>query len=301
MAEVIYHDLTQAMCAGVAVRCSGLSARYSPPAQIICFVGGFGPTGTLGDGLAEGMIRMAEEKGILAKGQEIVEVGSGSFAAALTLAGYRTGHKVALCIPATIADGRKRQLAALGARLVLCNGFDGRFACVAKANAIAAAHGSYYMNWCANELNPEYHRRITGPALYKAVDGRCDFLVCGVGSGGTLTGCAEYMKAFNSDLQVIAVEPAESPVLSGGPARAHAMEGIGFGFVPENYNPYIVDRILPVNTGDGKKFAGEALLCDGIPASPAAGAVIGAGLEIAMNPANEGKRVVAIVGSLVKY
>lgn len=301
MAQMIYHDLTQAMCGGVTVFCSGLAARYNPPAELVCFVGGFGPTGTLGDGLAEGMIRMAEESGALSKGQELIEVGSGSFCAALTLAGYRTGHKVSLCVPATIPDLRKRQLTALGARLVFCNGFDGRIACVNKAKAMAAAHGSYYMDWCANELNPEYHRRITGPALYKALNGRCDFLVCGVGSGGTLTGCAEYMKAFNSDMQVIAVEPAESPVLSGGPARAHAMDGIGFGFVPEVYNPYIVDRILPVNTGDGKKFAGEALLCDGIPASPAAGAVIGAGLEIAMNPENAGKRVVAIVGSLVKY
>lgn len=301
MAELIYHDLTQAMCGGVTVRCSGLSARYNPPAELLCFISGFGPTGTMGDSLAEGMIRLAEESGALAKGQTIVEVGSGSFCAALTLAGYRTGHPVTLCLPATTPDPRKRQLTALGARLIFCNSFDGRSGCVAKATAIAAAHGSYYMNWCANDLNPDYHRRITGPALWRAVGGRLDILVCGVGSGGTLTGCGEYLKSCNGDLQIVAVEPAESPVLSGGAPGRHAMDGIGFGFVPDNYNPYIVDRILPVTTGDGKKFAGEALLCDGIPASSAAGAVIGAGLELAMDPANAGKRVVAVVGSLVKY
>lgn len=301
MDTTIFHDLSQALGSGVAVQCSGLAARYHPPAELVCLLTGFGPTGTQSDCLAEGMIRLAEEKQALAKGQAIVEVGYGSFAAALTLAGYRTGHPVSLCVPASCPEPRKKQLTALGAHLVFCNALDGRIGCENKAKAICAAHGAYYMNWCANDLNPEYHRRVTAPALLKAVDGKLDFLVCGVGSGGTISGCGEYVKAWTNGVRVVAVEPAESPVLSGGAPGRHAMDGIGFGFVPENYNPYIVDQVLPVTTGDGKKFAGEALLCDGIPASPAAGAVIGAGLEIAMDPANAGKRIVAIVSSLIKY
>ena len=298
MADQIYHDLSRAI-PGVAVRLSGLTARYDPPAELVAFVTGFGPTGTGRDALAEGMIRLAEEAGLLAAGQTIVETGSGSFAAALALAGYRTGHPVVLCLPDTVPENRRRQLSALGARLGICP--HGRSGCEAKARHLAESRGYYYMDWCANDLNPEYHRRVTGPALRKALEDRLDFLVAGAGSGGTLTGCGEYLKAWSGNVKVVAVEPAESRVLSGGAPGRHGLEGIGFGFVPENYNPYIVNKVQPVTTGDGKKFAGEALLCDGIPASAAGGAVIGAGLELAMDPANAGKRVVVIVDQLARY
>lgn len=300
MGETIFHDL---FCAvpGVAVRCSGLTARYAPPAELILFITGFGPTGTARDALAEGMIRLAEENSTLAKGQPLVETGAGSFSAALALAGYRTGHPVTLCLPATMTDARQKQLTALGARLVLCNALEGQTGLWARAAALARTKSFYYTNWCANDLNPEYHRRVTAPALRQALDSKLDFLVAGAGSCGTLTGCGEYLKAWSGNIKVVAVEPAESQVLAGGAPGRHGLDGIGFGFVPENYNPYIVDKIQPVTTGDGKKFAGQALLCDGIPAAPSAGAVIGAGLELAMDPANAGKRVVAIVDHLSRY
>lgn len=301
MPETIYHDLNQAVSTGVLVRCHGLETRYHPHAELLCYINYFGPTGTFKDGLAEGMIRLAEEAGALLPGQPVVEIGHGSFAAALTLAGYRTGHPVTLVLPATAPEPRRKQLAALGAKLVLANSFDGRRGCEEKVAMVVKTQQAYYVNHCENDFNPEYHRRVTGPALLAACDNRLDRLVVGVGSGGTITGCGEYIKAWTNGVQVIGVEPSESRVLSGGPAMRHALEGIGLGFVPENYNPYIVDSILPVTTGDGKKFAGEALLCDGIAACPASGAVIGAALETAMDPANAGKRVIAIVGGCMKY
>lgn len=300
MPQQIFHDLFRAM-PGLAVQCSGLCARYAPPAELVLFVTGFGPTGTARDALAEGMIRLAEEARLLAKGQPVAETGSGSFAAALALACYRTGHPLTLCLPDSVPLARRQQLAALGARLAICPAEGGRAACASKARALAAGRGHYYLNWCANDLNPEYHRRVTAPALRHALDDRLDFFVAGAGSCGTLTGCGEYLKAWSGNIQVVAVEPAESRVLEGGAPGRHGLDGIGFGFVPENYNPYIVDRIQPVTTGDGKKFAGEVLLCDGIPAAPSAGAVIGAGLELAMDPANAGKRIVAVVDHLARY
>ncbi|MBC5581237.1 pyridoxal-phosphate dependent enzyme [Anaerofilum sp. BX8] len=297
----VYHDYTQARGAGVLVRAGGLAARYRLEAELLCFVNFFGPTDSFKDSLAEGMIRMAEQSGALAPGALITEAASGSFAAALALAGYRTGHPVTLCLPATAPLARQKQLAALGAKLALCNYVYGRAGCEKRAAEIAAERGGYFMDHYANDLNPEYHRRVTGPAILQATDARLDFIVAGVGSGGTISGVGEHVKAWTNGVQIVAVEPYESQVLSGGFAGQHGLAGLGCGFVPENYNPYIVDKIVPVSTGDGKKLAGEALLCDGLPLCPASGAVLAAALELARAPENRGKRIVALTGGKVSY
>lgn len=290
----IWHDLTAARGAGVLVRLGGLAARYAAPAELLAFVPFAGPTGGFKDSLAEGMIRMAEQSGALAPGALVTESGAGAFSLALALAGYRTGHPVVLCVPAQTALARQQQLAEAGARLVLTAGE--RAACEKRAAALAAERGGYFMNRFANDLNPEYHRRVTGPALLQSAGAKLDFLVAGVGSGGTITGVGEYIKAWTNGVQVIAVEPAESQVLAGGFAGAHGLFGIGLGFVPENYNPYIADGLFPVSTGDGKKTAQEALLCDGMALGPASGAVLYAALSLACRPENAGKRVIALLG-----
>ena len=189
----VYHDYTEARGAGMLVRAGGLAARYRLEAELLCFVNFFGPTDSFKDSLAEGMIRMAEQAGALAPGALITEAASGNFAAALALAGYRTGHPVVLCLPATAPLARQKQLSALGAKLALCNYVYGCAGCEKRAVEIAAERGGYFMNHYANDLNPEYHRRVTGPAILQATDARLDFIVAGVGSGGTISGVGEHV------------------------------------------------------------------------------------------------------------
>ena len=292
----VCHDFTQARGAGMLVALPGFCARYRLKAQLLGFVNFSGPTGSFKDSLAEGMIRMAEQDGALAPSAPVTGAGSGGFAAALALAGYRTGHPVTLCLPATVPDARQRRLAALGARLVLCASMRGRDGCEQRAARIAAEGGGWFADYYADDRNPEFHRRVTGPAILRLTGGKLDAVVAGVGSGGTVSGVGEQIKAWTNGVRVVAVEPYESQVLTGGFAGAHGLAGIGCGFVPENYNPYIVDETIPVSTGDGEKIAGEVLCSDGLPLAPASGAVLAAALGLALREAYAGKRIVAILG-----
>lgn len=291
-----FHDFTQARGAGVLIRMPGLTAHFSLKAELLCFANFSGPTGSFKDSLAEGMIRMAEQNGALSPAAPVFGTGTGGFAAALTLAGYRTGHPVTLCVGAGISPARSRLLGELGAKLVLCPTAGGQQRLDQKAAQLAAEQSGWFADYYGDDLNPEFHRRVTGPAILKATESKLDFVVAAVGSGGTISGVGEYIKAWTNGIQMIAVEPYESQVLSGGFAGPHGLEGIGCGFVPDNYNPYIVDRVVPVSTGDGREAARQALLCDGLPLSDAAGAALAAALQLAADPENGGKRVVAITG-----
>ena len=292
----IFDNLTAACGTGVLVECNGISSKYKPYATILAYINYFGATGTFKDGLAEGMIRLAESSGELKKGAVIVDVADSNFSVALILAGRRTGHNVVCCVTATTPESRCKALTDLGAELVMCNAFDGRTSCVARAKSLAASHDGYFMDYAANDFNPEYHRRITGPSILKKCDGELDFLVTTVGSGGMITGCGEYIKAWTNGVQIVGVEPSSSRVISGFTPSRHGMEGAGLPFLPEVYNEFIVDKIIPVTTGDGKKFANELALYDGIPACTTSGAAMGAALEIAMNPENTGKKIIVIIG-----
>lgn len=290
----VFHDFTHARGAGALVQLPGLCARYRPAAELLAFFNFTGPTGSFKDSLAEGMIRLAEQTGALAPGALITEASAGSFGAALALAGHRTGHPVVLCLPSTVPLLRQQQLAGYGAKLALCGPTQEEGE--QRATAIAAANNGYFMDRFANDLNPEYHRRVTGPALLQATGAKLDMVVAGVGTGGTISGVGEHIKAWTNGVQMVGIEPAESGVLTGGFAGPHGLAGIGCGFVPENYNPYIVDKVLRVSTGDGKQTAQDALLLDGLPLCPAAGAVLAGALSLAREAANAGKRIVAILG-----
>lgn len=292
----VYHDYTQARGPGMLVALPGLCARYRLKAELLGFVNFSGPTGSFKDSLAEGMIRMAEQDGALSPGAPVTGAGSGSFAAALALAGYRTGHPVTLCLPAVVPDARQRQLAALGARVVLCASMRGRDGCEQRAARLAAEQGGWFADYYADDRNPEFHRRVTGPTILRLTGGKLDAVVAGVGSGGTISGVGEQIKAWTSGVRIVAVEPYESQVLSGGFAGGHGLTGIGCGFVPENYNPYIVDEIIPIPTGEGEKIAGEALCSDGLPLAPASGAVLAAALGLALKEEYADKRIIAILG-----
>ena len=271
--ETYYQQLTR--CPVVAL--GGYAAKHGLPGKLYACLLFDGPTGTGKDALATAMIRLAAQRGELKEGQPIVETGCGAFAAALAIAAGRSGHPLTLVVPPALEPERERFLQGLGARLRPCyERPSGQEGMDILARRMAQEQGAYYMNYLASEDNPEYHRRITGPAILKATDSGnlIDAIVAGVGSGGTVTGVGEYVKAWTNHIRMAAVEPYECQAIGGGFLAPHGIPNIGFGFVPENYNPYVVDLVLAVTTGEAVQAAREVLLTDGIPAGPSAGATL---------------------------
>jgi len=209
---------------------------------------------------------------------------SGPFATALTLAGLTAGHPVTLVMPEDAPAMRQESLLRLGAQIIHTPAQAGLAGARALAKATAAEKGWYYMDWLNNDDNPTYHRRVTGPALVRSIaregSSIVDSIVIGVGSGGTITGVAEYLKAWNSMIRIVAVEPSECAAISGGFIGHHSIAGIGPGFVPENYNPYVVDTVLTVSSADAERAAREVLFYDGIPACSSAGATLCAATQL---------------------
>lgn len=255
------------------------SGHYGLESAILAYLDFGGATGTCKDGVAEAMLAFATERGDLKPGMPVVEASSGSFGAALAVACATTGHDCILVVPSSLPAERKKHLQNLGARIVACNAH-GRKALEHIAADTAARYGAYYTNYFANDDNPEYHRRVTGPQILKACGDSIDAVVIGVGSGGTITGVAEFLKAWNSMIRVVAVEPSECPAISGGFVGHHGIAGIGPGFVPDNYNPYVVDTVLTVSTADAHQAAREVLFMDGVPACTSAGATLAAAVQL---------------------
>lgn len=263
------------------VELSGYARAHNLPGRLYAYLDFGGPTGTAKDGLAECMLAFAANRGELKPGQPVVEAASGSFAVALTLAARNAGHPVVLAVPEGLSDERKKTLKALGAKLEYSGTLYGRKGAEKLARQLAQKLGGYYVNYFANDDNPQYHRRVTGQAIAKAIyrqnaPSLVDAVVVGVGSGGTVTGVGETVKAWTNDVRIVAVEPYECQALSGGFVGKHQIPGLGAGFVPENYNPYVVDRIAAVTSADAARAAHEVLRTDSIPACASAGATLAA-------------------------
>ena len=276
----IYPNFYQTLSACPIVELRGYAAACGLKGRLYAYLDFAGPTGTARDGLAEGMLALAIEKKKLNTGQPIIEAASGPFAAALTLAGLTAGHPVVLVMPEDAPALRQETLLRLGAQIRHSPARSGVNGARRLAAQTAAANGWYYMDWLANDDNPEYHRRVTGPQILKAAGDAIDAVVIGVGSGGTITGVAEYLKAWNSMIRIVAVEPSECAAISGGFIGHHSIAGIGPGFVPENYNPYVVDTVLTVSSADAERAAREVLFYDGIPACSSAGATLCAATQL---------------------
>ena len=233
------------------------------------------------------MLALADQRGALKPGQPIIEASSGAFAFALVLAGQTAGHPVVLAMPEDAPALRQENLLRLGAKILHVPAQGGLAAARKLAAQTAAEKGWFYMNWLANEDNPTFHRRVTGPAIAKAIarEGASivDSITIGVGSGGTITGVGETIKAWTNDVRIVAVEPYESQALSGGMIGSHGIQDIGFGFVPENYNAYVVDNIAAVTTADAARAAQRVLRTDAIPASISAGAALHAAAQLIAN------------------
>ncbi len=280
------------------VSLKGYMARNKLAGELLAYLNYGGPTLSAKDALAEGMLALAREKGKLQAGQPVVEASGGTFAVALTIAAVHSGHPVYLVMPGTVMPDRQRYLQDLGAKVTLTNYVYGRGGTIQKAQQITEEVGGYFINYFSNDDNAEYHRRVTGPEIFKATGGEVDVVIAGVGSGGTITGVGEYLKGWAGNVWTVAVQPFESQTLTGGFSAKHSISGIGPGFVPENYNPYVVDEVISVTSGDAAAAMRQVLVSDAIPAGMSAGAVLCAARTLLRQ---KPMRVVCILNGMTVY
>ncbi len=272
------------------------AAQGISSARIVAKLESFNPAGSAKDRVGAAMLRAAEAEGVLQPGGTIVEPTSGNTGIGLALAAIAMGYKVILTMPDTMSLERRRLLAAYGARLVLTDGALGMSGAIAKAEELAAEiDGAFIPGQFVNPANPEIHYATTGPEIWRDTDGEVDILVAGVGTGGTLSGTGNYLKDQKLSVEVIAVEPADSPVLSGGQAGKHGLQGIGAGFVPATTDLSVIDRISCVNTEQAVDTCRALAATEGILTGFSGGAALFAAAQAAKDPENEGKMIVVII------
>ena len=292
----IYNSITELIGGTPLLKANNFIKANGLEADILVKLEYFNPAGSVKDRIAKAMIEEAEQKGILNKDSVIIEPTSGNTGIGLASVAASRGYKAILTMPETMSVERRNLLKAYGAKIVLTDGSKGMKGAIAKAEELAKeTPHAYIPSQFTNQANPAAHKATTGPEIWKDTDGRVDFFIAGVGTGGTLTGTGAYLKEQNPDVRVIAVEPATSPVLSKGTAGPHKIQGIGAGFLPETLDTKIYDEVLAIENEDAFKYGREFSHAEGVLIGISSGAALAAAVQLAKRPENKGKTIVALL------
>ncbi|MFR8729049.1 MAG: cysteine synthase A [Dysosmobacter sp.] len=273
-----------------------LEKKYSLKARLLGKLEYLNPAGSVKDRIARAMIDDAEAKGLLKPGSVIIEPTSGNTGIGLASVAAARGYRVIIVMPETMSVERRQLMRAYGAELVLTEGAKGMSGAIAKAEELAREiPGGFVPGQFVNAANPKAHFETTGPEIYEDTDGKVDYFVAGVGTGGTITGVGQYLKSRNPEVKVVAVEPKSSAVLSTGVAGAHKIQGIGAGFVPQVLDTRVYDEVIPVENDDAFALGKEMGRSEGVLVGISSGAALWAAIEIAKRPGSEGKTIVVLL------
>lgn len=292
----IYESADQLIGGTPLLELGAIEKELGLNAKLLAKLEYFNPTGSVKDRIAKGMIDEAEKSGVLKPGATIIEPTSGNTGIGLASVAAARGYRIIIVMPETMSVERRKLMKQYGAELVLTEGSKGMKGAIAKADELQKEiPGSFVPGQFVNPANPAYHKAATGPEIWQDTDGKVDYFIAGVGTGGTITGTGEYLKEQNPAVKVIAVEPAGSPVLSEGHAGAHKIQGIGAGFVPDVLNTKVYDEILPITDEDAFEYARLVGKKAGVLVGISAGAAVKAAVDIAKRPEAAGKTIVALL------
>jgi cysteine synthase len=294
----IFNDITETIGNTPLVRLNRTAAAHGAQAEILLKLEFFNPLSSVKDRIGFAMIDDALKSGKINKDTVLIEPTSGNTGIALAFVAAAKGLKLVLTMPETMTTERRRILKVLGARVVLTEGAKGMKGAIAKADELAAKiPNSVVLQQFANPSNPAIHRRTTAEEIWNDTDGKVDIVISGIGTGGTITGVGEVIKARKPSFKIIALEPAGSPVLSGGQPGPHKLQGLGAGFIPSILNTKIYDEVITVKEDDAAPLAKQVAKLDGIPVGISSGAAIWAAIQVSKRPENKGKQIVAIIPS----
>jgi cysteine synthase A len=292
----IFKQITDLIGNTPLVELSKYSEKRGLKKPVVAKVEFFNPGGSVKDRIALAMIEDAEKKGLLKPGATIIEPTSGNTGVGLALVSAVKGYHLILTMPETMSVERRNLVKAYGAEVRLTSGKDGMPGAIKAAEELRdSIPGSIILGQFVNAANPQKHYDTTGPEIWRDTDGKIDIIVAGVGTGGTISGIAKFLKEQNPNIQVIAVEPATSPVLNGGKSGPHKIQGIGAGFIPDTYSPKYIDEVLDIENDDAIRAGREIAQLDGILVGISSGAAAFAATEIAKRPGNENKNIVALL------
>ena len=295
MAKIV-KSLTELIGNTPLLSLTNYNKKHAPNAEIIVKLEYFNPAGSVKDRIGKALIEDAEQKGFLKPGSVIIEPTSGNTGIGLASVAAAKGYRVILTMPETMSIERRNLLKAYGAELVLTEGAKGMKGAIAKAEELAKEiPNSFIPGQFVNPANPAIHRSTSGPEIWKDTDGKVDIFVGGVGTGGTVTGVGEYLKSQNPNVKIVAVEPADSPVLSKGVAGPHRIQGIGAGFVPDTLNTKVYDEVVTVEIDNALNTVKELAKNEGLLVGISSGAAVYAATQLASRPENKGKVIVALL------
>ena len=294
----IYNDITETIGNTPLVRLQRTAKEHGAVADVLLKLEFFNPLSSVKDRMGVAMVDDALRSGKITKDTILIEPTSGNTGIALAFVAAAKGLKLILTMPETMSTERRKLLKILGAKLVLTEGAKGMKGAIAKAEELnKQIPNSIILQQFSNPANPAIHRQTTAEEIWRDTDGKVDIVVAGVGTGGTITGVAEAIKARKPSFKAIAVEPVKSPVISGGAPGPHKLQGIGAGFIPVNLNTKIVDEVIPVSEDDSAPISRQVNANEGIPIGISSGAAVWAALQVAKRPENAGKTIVAIIPS----